>query len=171
MPYRELLIGAGSRRAKSIHLTEHPTFENVTTLDVDPLCKPDVLWDLNIGPLPFEPDTFDEIHAYEVLEHIGTQGDWRGFFAEFSDYWRILKPRGMLFGTCPDATSRWAWGDPGHTRIIGPECLTFLSQAQYVAQVGKTPMTDYRNVYKADFELEISQANSGTHHFGLRAIK
>src|ERR1700676_2559205 len=159
MPYRELLIGAGSRRVKLIHPNEHPTFENATTLDIDPLFMPEVLWDLNHHPLPFEPNTFDEIHAYEVLEHIGQQGDWYGFLAEFSDYWRILKPRGMLFGTCPDVTSRWAWGDPGHTRIVGPECLTFLSQRQYKAQVGKTPMTDYRHVYQADFELEISQTD------------
>ena len=174
MPYRELLLGAGNRRLKHVYPQGGPqTFVNVTTLDIDPDCKPDLLWDLNQLPLPVLSNSFDEIHAYEVLEHLGTQGDWRGFFAEFAEYWRILKPSGILFGSCPDVTSRWAWGDPGHTRIIGPECLTFLSQAHYAAHVGKTPMTDYRSIYKADFELICNQIDEGTKtfFFGLRAIK
>jgi SAM-dependent methyltransferase len=169
--YSELLIGAGNRRLKHLHQPGHAEWSELTTLDFDQDCKPDVYWNLEDLPLPFAADSFDEIHAYEVLEHIGRQGDWRGFFAEFSEYWRILKPGGVLFGSCPNVTSRWAWGDPGHTRIIGAEQLTFLSQAQYTAQVGKTPMTDYRSVYKADFEHVISQLHGELYYFGLRAVK
>ena len=171
MSYRELLLGCGNRRLKQVHPPGRSEWSALTTLDCDPDCNPDVLHDLNLQPLPFEADTFDELHAYEVLEHVGRQGDWQGFFREFSEYWRILKPDGVLFGSCPDVTSRWAWGDPGHTRIIGPECLTFLSQAQYAAQVGKTPMTDYRAIYKADMELVASHRQGELYYFGLRAIK
>ena len=172
MSYRELLLGCGNRRTKMLGPTGSIGWQNLTTLDFDTACKPDVLHYLGgRDELPFAADTFDELHAYEVLEHIGRQGDWRGFFREFSDYWRVLKPNGGLFGTCPDVSSRWAWGDPGHTRIIGPEQLTFLSQAQYAAQVGKTPMTDYRNVYKADFEFIRCERHGELNYFGLRAIK
>jgi hypothetical protein len=74
----------------------------------------------------------------------------------------MLKPDGLFFATCPAASSPWAWGDPSHTRIIGPECLVFLSQPNY-AQVGISPMSDFRFVYRADFDLIHSQTVG--HHF------
>ena len=168
---RELLLGAGTRRLKVASFPGYENWEDLTTLDIDPDAKPDVLWDLNKRQLPFFNDTFDEIHAYEVLEHVGQQGDWRGFFAEFSEYWRILKPGGHLFATCPAITSPWLWGDPGHSRTIQPETLTFLSQEQYRAQVGHTPMTDYRAIYKADFVSVFHKVTGGTFSFVLKAIK
>lgn len=128
-------------------------FSTPVTLDIDPTTNPDVLWDLNTLPYPFLLDEFDEIHAYEVLEHCGAQGDWRFFFAQFEELWRILKPGGKLIFSVPAPTSVWVWGDPGHTRMIHPEQMGFLSQANYAAQVGKTAMTDYRHVYSADFKV------------------
>ena len=56
---------------------------------------------MNKLPLPFDNDTFDEIHAYEVLEHVGKQGDYIFFFAQFSDLYRILKPNGLLVAMSP----------------------------------------------------------------------
>src|SRR6185312_16493300 len=115
---RELLLGCGADRERRSGLrsacytpeeNEHVGWHNLTTLDNNPRHKPDVVWDLNQRPLPFDDETFDEIHAYEVLEHIGTQGDWRSFFAEFSEYWRILKPNGALVGTVPRWNHQWAW--------------------------------------------------------------
>jgi SAM-dependent methyltransferase len=151
---RELLIGAGNARTKKLWREgATPAFDDVVTLDIDPLCQPDVLWDLNERPLPFADEEFDQIHAYEVLEHVGRQGDWRGFFAEFSEYWRILAPAGVLILSCPKWDSPWAWGDPGHTRVIGTQCFTFLDQDAYADQVGKTAMTDYRAVWRHCFKL------------------
>lgn len=167
-----LLIGAGNSR--TLHLCPIGTEaaeKEITTLDVDGLSKPDVWHDLNVRPLPFPDDEFDEIHAYEVLEHVGRQGDWRGFFDEFSEYWRILKPNGHLLGSCPSLKSRWLWGDPGHSRTIQPETLTFLNQREYQLQVGKTSMTDYRKVYKADFDIVLGNESPDQFWFGLQAVK
>ena len=86
MPYTELLLGAGNTRQKLLGMPGHAHWSNLTTLDVDPDCKPDVLHDMDSKHMPFDDNSFDEIHAYEVLEHIGRQGDWRGFLAEFSEY-------------------------------------------------------------------------------------
>ena len=150
--YSELVIGAGNCKNKRLFLPNKSAFSNVTTLDIDPLTKPDVLWDLNVRPLPFKDESFDEIHAYEVLEHLGKQGDYKGFFEEFGEYWRILKPNGYLIASTP-VTEVHRWGDPGHTRHINDSTITFLSQKAYKAGVGKTAMTDYRAVWKKDFDI------------------
>lgn len=167
----ELLIGCGNRRVKVCHAPGNEAFTDLTTLDIDPNSGADVIHDLNVIPYPFADDQFDEIHASEVLEHLGSQGDWRAFFAQFSELWRILKPGGVLCASCPSATSRWAWGDPGHTRLIQPESLTFLHQPAYTAQVGVTAMTDYRAVYRADFDLVAREDDGESFVFILQAVK
>ena len=168
----ELLLGAGASRQKRLVDGGRQEWSALVTLDINPDHKPDVVWDLNNRPLPFDDNTFDEIHAYEVMEHLGKQGDWRSFFDEWSEWWRILKPEGVFLGTSPYWAGSWAWGDPGHTRIISAECLTFLSQEEYKNQVGKTPMTDYRFVYKADFDPIHRRVVEGKiFEYGMRAVK
>jgi SAM-dependent methyltransferase len=169
---RELLIGCGNDKKKKITFSQSPDdWHNLTTLDIDPGCKPDVVWDLNVLPLPFDDNTFDEIHASEVLEHVGRQGDWKFFFDEFYDFWRILKPGGFLVATVPSWDSPWAFGDPGHTRVICRESLIFLDQTLY-EQVGRTAMTDYRPWWKGDFET-MGAMTKDEHQFAfvLRARK
>jgi hypothetical protein len=103
-------------------------------------------------PLPFADESFDEIHAYHVLEHTGQMGDYRWFFAQWSDFWRLLKPDGLFCGVVPAVTSPWLFADPGHTRVIVPETFTFLDQTEYTRQIGVTALADYRHLYKADFK-------------------
>jgi predicted SAM-dependent methyltransferase len=120
--------------------------------------------------LPFEANTFDEIHAYEVLEHTGAQGDYRFFFWQFSDFWRVLKPNGHLLVTCPSRHSVWALGDPSHTRVLQKEMLVFLNQDAYKA-VGTTSISDFRGIYKADFKHIHVNEDEEKFHFILKAIK
>jgi hypothetical protein len=119
-----------------------------------------VVHDITNMPLPFADDTFDEIHAYEVLEHMGAQGDWKFFFDQWSEFLAGFKARRTVSGHSPHHASPWAWGDPGHTRIVTIESLIFLNQPNYTEQVGNTAMTDYRFCYRADFE--INHPRSGT---------
>src|SRR5690349_14290483 len=170
---KELLLGCGNRREKVVTLAgDKREWDNLTTLDIDPASKPDVLHDLNVTPWPFEDNTFSEIHAYEVLEHLGQQGDYKSFFAHFYEIWRILKPNGMLFATCPGNRQTWTWGDPGHTRMISAETITFLDQEQYKKQVGHSGMTDYRWCWKGDlYPLHAQQEGESFFVFILRARK
>ena len=163
---RELLIGCGASR---VNILDRP-FQNLTTLDINPNHQPDVEWDLTRLPLPFQDEEFDEIHAYEVLEHTGQQGDFKFFFAQFSDFWRILKPGGRLVGSCPASGSPWVWGDPSHSRVIQLQTLIFLDQEEYTRQVGKTAMSDFRYIYKADFKIQAKE-NDGVLIFVLEAVK
>lgn len=162
-------------------------WKNLTTLDINPDHEPDIVCDLErIGTgipgykIPADgsrqsfhcqDNTYDEIHAYEVLEHIGAQGDYKTFFAQFTEFHRILKPNGFFFATCPAWFSSWAWGDPSHTRVITAGTLAFLSQEQYRIQVGKTPMSDFRRIYQADFECVFVQEAGESLLFVLMAVK
>lgn len=165
---RELLIGCGNSREK--FATGTGPWENLTTLDLDPDCGADVIHDLDQTPYPFESETFTEVWAQEVLEHFGQQGDWRAWFRHFSEFYRIMRPGGMFYIMSPRWQSPWAWGDPGHTRIISVEAMTFLSQEQYQLQVGKTRMTDYRHVWQGDFRLRVFQEYEHSNFYVLERI-
>lgn len=167
----ELLIGCGSNHTKRLATDGTEGWDNLTTLDYNPTHRPTVVWDLMKLPLPFKDKEFDEIHAYEVLEHLGQQGDYKLFFAQFSEFWRLLKPNGHFLATCPSRNSVWALGDPSHTRIMQLEQLVFLSQEEYRRQVGKTPMSDFRNIYHADFKVVFQEDDGETIKFVLQAIK
>lgn len=167
----DLLVGAGTNHERRMTWGGRSEWAALTTLDINPDHKPDVVWDLTRRPLPFSDDTFDEIHAYDVLEHLGQQGDWRSFFEEWSEWYRILKPGGVLCGISPRWDSVWAWGDPGHTRIVGPEQLTYLHQPDYTQQVGVTPMTDYRFVFKGDFDPLMRKNVEHVFCYVMQAVK
>lgn len=168
----EILLGAGSNHLKKLGNDGREVWDGLITVDFNDDHKPDVVHDLSALPLPFPDDFADEIHAYDVMEHIGQQGDWRFFFDQWSDIWRVLKPGGHFFGISPHWFSPWAWGDPGHTRVLGPEIMIFLSQPNYAANVGKTPMTDYRFCYKADFDLVHSVIRKDRQYeYALQAVK
>lgn len=168
---KELLIGCGSSREKRIFLPGKKDWNNLVTLDINESHNPDYVWDLNNLPLPFEDNTFNEIHAYEVLEHTGSQGDYKFFFNQFNEFHRILGPDGVFIATVPAPKSPWAWGDPSHTRIFCKEWLTFLRQKSYEEQVGKTSMSDFRYIYKGDFEPLFVNESDETLYFAIKAIK
>jgi hypothetical protein len=198
--YRELLIGCGRKRDKRIDPRRFMAIRGtedwaaadqvahgvkrwfaLESLDSNPKVNPDIVWNLDLRPWCRSDEncrieaiaeaTYDEIHAYEVLEHLGRQGDYREFFGLFSEVWRLLKPGGLFAATCPSRFSQWLWGDPGHTRAIPPCMLIFLCQPQYTQQCGRTAMSDYRDEYQADFDVLNSYDDKEVHQFVLQAIK
>ena len=155
----ELLIGCGHSRDKKVSLTGRDKWDGLVSLDRYAECEPNVIHDLEKFPYPFDHNQFDEIHAYCVLEHCGRQGDWRFFFDQWSEFYRIIKPGGTFHGITPLYSSPWAWGDPSHTRIIGLECLSFLDQSYYESIDRGSPMSDFRWYYKADWQLLVNEAH------------
>jgi SAM-dependent methyltransferase len=148
---KALMLGAGhTALERKLSLTEDPVDEWVS-LDMNPEAKPDILfnlewiesWNIFRNYIPVDNESFDEIHAYDVLEHFGTQGNYKGFFRGWREFWRILKPGGALYGICPRYDTDWAWGDPGHTRVITSGTLGYLTREMY-EDLGQLPQTDYR---------------------------
>lgn len=166
----ELLLGCGSNHVKKLVYQGRSEWDGLVTIDIEASHKPDMVHDIH-NTLPFADNSASEIHAYEVLEHCGKQGDYVFFFKQFSDFWRVLKHEGVLIGTVPLPSSPWAWGDPSHTRVIPKESFIFLHQPAYKAQVGKTAMSDFRSTYKADFDIVHLKENGDILEFVIKAIK
>lgn len=166
----DLLLGCGNHRQRVLTPDQRQEWRDLVTLDNDPNCGADIECDLSRLPLPFDEGHFDEIHAYHVLEHVGAQGDFRTFFDQFAEFYRILKPGGYFCGIVP--TGVWVWGDPGHSRALPPEIWTYLDQTQYTKQVGVTAFADYRRVWRGDFEAIFqSQLEGDQYGFVLQVVK
>lgn len=150
MKQKCLMLGCGRAFVSRTIRTELSVSEEDThwvTLDHDPDTHPDYLFDLNQlekgADLP-EGD-FDEIHAYDVLEHFGHQGDFRGYYNTFNALWRALKPGGFLLGYVP--REQWAWGDPGHCRSITQQSLLYLTEGH----MDHPATTNYLSCIKGHF--------------------
>lgn len=68
----------------------------------------DVTHDLEIFPYPFEDDTFDEIYARHVIEHVESVGRF------MDELHRIAKPGARLFINTPHYSYANSWRDPTH---------------------------------------------------------
>jgi len=167
MANKSLLIGCGkSKKIELVLYNKNP--DKIITLDINKDCKPDVLWDLTKHPLPFKDEEFDQVHAYDVLEHLAYQGDYEFFFKEFSEYWRILKNNGYFCASVPKKESIWALGDPSHKRIITIEQIIYLEQKIY-EQCGKTKISDFRYIWKKNFEIvDVNLENKDLIYFVLQ---
>ena len=163
MLQKSLLLGAGNSRQKRCAFADSPDWAgDLVTIDMNPNCGADIVWDLETHPLPFPDEEFDELGAFDVLEHIGRCGDWRGYFDEFAEYWRILKPGGRFFLIVPIGAD--AFADPGHTRFFSLNWFGFLNQRFYEeALAAGQPVTDYRWYWKRHFEIDMHQKVSDHH--------
>lgn len=188
----ELLLGCGFSRTKLLGSRgDALAFRDLITLDYNAKCEPDLICDLDcfgewmvpregendqgrkcLDGVFFKKDFFAEVHAYEVLEHLGSQGDAVSFFNTFRNIHRILIPGGYLFATVPSRHSPWAWGDPSHRRVIQQESLVFLSQKRIAANRSRgTQMSDFSELWPLDFEIVASADDHISHKFCLQAIK
>ncbi|MDO8597798.1 MAG: class I SAM-dependent methyltransferase [Sulfuricaulis sp.] len=167
-PYRNLLLGGGHDHRKKMHHRTEPDWQGeLIVLDMNPNCGADVIWDMEDRPLPFPDAHFDEIHAYDCLEHWGRQGDWRGWFDEAAEYHRLLKPGGTMSIVVPMGADYFA--DPGHTRFFEPNHFRFLNQAWYEERLAAgAQITDYRWYWKLDFEVPyVHQMGDPVHHLAV----
>jgi SAM-dependent methyltransferase len=82
-------------------------------LDISPDVGADVVHDLNTTPWPFASDTFDEVHAYDVLEHVKDVVD------VLEEIHRVCRPGAVLHATVPHFSSANAFTDITHLHHFG----------------------------------------------------
>ena len=96
--------------------------QGYVNLDINAGQGIDVVHDLNIFPYPFPDNSFDEILAYSILEHVD---DLMKTMAELH---RILKPGGRLDVIVPHYNGPIAWGNPTHVRTFTYESFLFFTK-------------------------------------------
>lgn len=175
-----LLIGCGHSLDKRIAFTsdkgnDSPETEfigQLVTVDwrkyPDQRSNPSIVADLNVLPYDFGED-YDEIHAYEVLEHCGAQGDADFFFGQFNEFHRMLKPDGLMMITVPVWNSVVAWGVPDHKRVMPLNLFSFLEERCY-ENVGKPGFADYRHLIKGFWEIVLWGEDNSAMRLVLRRI-
>jgi ubiquinone/menaquinone biosynthesis C-methylase UbiE len=94
-------------------------------VDAYECCQPDVVWDLNTFPYPWEDNSVDGIMMSHILEHIP---DWWGAFNECA---RILKPGGRYEVRVPDESSATALTYRDHFHVFSLLSFHGISEANH----------------------------------------
>ena len=101
-----LNLGCGFNKIKS---TDTEEWINVDAFEI---CKPDLCWNLDKFPYPWEDNSIDRIVAFHVMEHLH---DWWGAFSECV---RILKPMGSIEIRVPHPSDDTAFVYRDHFHVI-----------------------------------------------------
>lgn len=138
----KLNLGSGAQR-----------LDDYVNIDMYERFTPDIVWNLEQTPYPFaEDNSVDEIRAHHALEHMGQNTDT--FLAMIKEFYRILKPGGILDVTVPPGHGERFSADPTHVRPIYPQTFLLFSKAACKnwreGGFANTPLADYLDV---DFEV------------------
>jgi hypothetical protein len=141
-PELRLNIGCGHN-----HL---PGFVNV---DKSPACNPDVVFNAETQPWPWESDSAAEVVFQHSLEHMGA--DAGVFLGLMCELYRICGPGALVRITVPHPRHDTFINDPTHVRIVTPNLLCLFDREknkQCIASgFANTPLAIYVGV---DFVLE-----------------
>ncbi len=115
--------------------------------------SPDVIWDLEVTPWPFETDSVDEINLRHVLEHLGAQTEV--FLSIMKELYRVCAPNAVVHIAVPHPRSDGFSGDPTHVRPINENIMSLFSQQKNREwkELGwpNTPLGTYLDI---DFDIE-----------------
>ncbi len=128
--------------------------EGYVNVDEMPSVNPDMVYNLEELPLPWEDNTVDEILMIHFLEHLDL-AESDNWFMWWGDIHRILKPGGQVVVIFPRWNSEDAFGDPGHKMILTHQRFLFLSKKAYaVARERRLSMTQYP--ITCDFDIIVA---------------
>lgn len=89
-------------------------------------CEPDLIWDLERTPWPFDDDSVGLIHANHVLEHLGQARET--FFAIVKELYRVVRHGGELHVNVPHPLHMSYLTDPTHVRCFTTGTFLMLSR-------------------------------------------
>jgi hypothetical protein len=130
-----------------------PGFLNV---DRSPVCHPDLVFDLETQPWPWETNSVREVLFYHAMEHMG--GDSQVFLGLIRELYRVCAPNARVRVVTPHPRHDDFINDPTHVRIVTPDLLSLFDRQRNLRWIGgkfdNTPLALYLGV---DFVLESSE--------------
>jgi len=106
--------------------------EGFINIDNDPNVNPDFLVSLGVDSLPFKNNTFEEVIASHILEHIGT-----GYLFLFKELYRVCKHGAIIHIIVPHHRSDWFYDDPTHIRPITSNSFQLFSKKYTLDHIKK----------------------------------
>lgn len=100
--------------------------DGYVNVDAFPGCEPDLIWDLERTPWPFDDDSVGLIHANHVLEHLGQARET--FFAIVKELYRVVRHGGELRINVPHPLHMNYLTDPTHVRCFTTDTFRMLSR-------------------------------------------
>lgn len=95
-----------------------------TTVAIDKIRTPqvDIVRDVAKRGIPFADNTFDQVRAYDVIEHIESYED---LIFLFNEIWRVLKPEGLFHFTTPNGVIN-SFAHMTHVRAFSAGSFEYL---------------------------------------------
>jgi hypothetical protein len=125
--------------------------EGYVNLDKYDSFAPDIVWDLECVPWPFEAGSVAEVEMRHCLEHMGASTE--SFLGIMKELYRVCAPDAVVAIEVPHPRCDSFTGDPTHVRPITPQILALFSKRknQECRRLGlpDTPLATYIDV---DFE-------------------
>jgi SAM-dependent methyltransferase len=106
---RILHIGAGKKK-----------IAGATTLDINPRLEPDVVWDLNVFPYPFDDSAFDTVVCEHVIEHL------QDVIRVMEELHRVTRVGGRVWVRVPHFSSLNFNTDPTHVHAFSSRSFDYL---------------------------------------------
>ncbi len=91
-----------------------------TTVDLNPATNPSVVWDLNQIPWPFATDSFDQVVALSIIEHL------EDFLAVLGEIHRICRTDAQVNILVPHFSSAAAYVDPTHKQHLSARSCDYV---------------------------------------------
>jgi predicted SAM-dependent methyltransferase len=118
--------------------------------------------DLNKFPYPYEDNSFDEVFASHILEHLDNFHDY------ITEIYRILKPGGLLIVYAPFFLNTKYFGEPDH-KI--PFSIRTFDNYEYIGnrklKFYEKWKLNHRTNYEGKAKFEVLEKKFVTSHFSI----
>lgn len=94
-------------------------------IDRIPLPGVDIVHDLNQVPYPFADNTFDEVYAIHVIEHVDS------ILLVMEEIYRITRPNARVVIITPHHSDAISWQDPSHKWHLNSYSFSYFDPAYH----------------------------------------
>lgn len=99
-----------------------PDDREVTNVDIRPQVEPDILWNLDHYPWPVPDESYDEVYALDIMEHL------EHVFTAMEEIHRILKPEGKLYIHTTYWKTENSFTDPSHCHYFTFQSFDYFDE-------------------------------------------